>query len=102
MIKQRRKEKKKLFFGRPAEASVAKGRDGSTRTLQRSCHGANGQSGAEGQESSAPVWKINDCGAAGGERRTETVEKKLGERGLGGEARLTSEREPFAAFVTKT
>lgn len=35
-------------------------------TLQWSCHGANGGSGAEGQESSAPVWKINGRGGAGG------------------------------------
>lgn len=48
----------------PAEVARQK-RDGNTRTLQRSCHGANGQSGAEGQESSAPVWKINDGRATG-------------------------------------
>lgn len=46
-------------------------------TLQWSCHGANGGSGAEGQESSAPVWKINDHGATGGkdgqkQRNSET------------------------------
>ncbi|CAB1436222.1 unnamed protein product [Pleuronectes platessa] len=34
-----------------------------------SCHGANGGSGAEGQKSSAPVWKINDGGAT--ERQTD-------------------------------
>lgn len=38
-------------------------------TLQWSCHAANGGSGAEGQESSAPVWKINDHGATGGNDR---------------------------------
>lgn len=43
-------------------------------TLQWSCHGANGGSGAEGQESSAPVWKINDHRATGGKDRQKQGE----------------------------
>lgn len=42
--------------------------------LTESCHGANGRSGAQGQESSAPAWKINDCRATGEKDR----QKKTG------------------------
>lgn len=80
----------------PAEV-VWREKDGNTWTLQRSCHGANGQSGAEGQESSAPVWKINDGRATLG-GGAETV--KNWERGLRGEARSTSARELLTAPVT--
>lgn len=47
-------------------------------TLQWSCHGANGGSGAEGQESLAPVWKINDHRAMGGKDRQKKSNSEAG------------------------